>query len=30
MMSAVGDFEFTKLKDGVVKVYEEVIKKYGK
>lgn len=30
MMSVVGDFEFTKLKDGVVKVYEEVIKKYGK
>ena len=30
MMSAVGDFEFTKLKDGVIKVYEEVIKKYGK
>ena len=30
MMSAIGDFEFTKLKDGVVKVYTEVIKKYGK
>jgi len=30
MMSVVGDFEFTKLKDGVVKVYTEVIKKYGK
>ena len=30
MMSVIGDFEFTKLKDGVVKVYTEVIKKYGK
>ena len=30
MMSLISDFEFTKLKDGVVKVYEEVIKKYGK
>ena len=24
------DFEFTKLKDGVIKVYNEVVKKYGK
>ena len=30
MLESVGDFEFTKLKDGVKKVYNEVIKKYGK
>ena len=30
MLSILGDFEFTKLKDGVVKVYNEVIKEYGK
>ena len=30
MMSLISDFEFTKLKDGVVKVYEEVKKVYGK
>ena len=30
MMSLIGDFEFTKLKDGVVKVYTEVKKLYGK
>ena len=30
MLSVLGDFEFTKLKDGVVKVYNEVIKEYGK
>ena len=29
-MSLISDFEFTKLKDGVVKVYEEVKKVYGK
>jgi hypothetical protein len=30
MLESVGDFEFTKLEDGVKKVYNEVIKKYGK
>ena len=30
MMSLINDFEFTKLKDGVVKVYNEVEKVYGK
>ena len=30
MMSLISDFEFTKLKDGVVKVYNEVEKVYGK
>ena len=30
MMSLIEDFEFTKLKDGVVKVYTEVKKLYGK
>ena len=30
MLSLIGDFEFTKLKDGVIKVYNEVIKKYEK
>tara|TARA_B100000287_G_scaffold352627_1_gene342129 strand:- start:1108 stop:2025 length:918 start_codon:yes stop_codon:yes gene_type:complete len=30
MVSLIDDFEFTKLKDGVVKVYEEVKKVYGK
>ena len=30
MESILGDFEFTKLKDGVLKVYNKVIEKYGK
>ena len=30
MLSVLGDFEFTKLKDGVIKVYNEVIREYGK
>ena len=30
MLESVGDFEFTKLEDGVKKVYNEVIKEYGK
>ena len=30
MMSLISDFEFTKLKDGVIKVYNEVEKVYGK
>ena len=30
MLKYVGDFEFTKLEDGVKKVYNQVIKKYGK
>ena len=30
MLNNIGDFEFTKLKDGVTKVYNEVIKEYGK
>ena len=30
MLESVGDFEFTKLEDGIKKVYNEVIKKYGK
>jgi GDP-L-fucose synthase len=30
MLSLIGDFEFTKLKDGVINVYNEVIKRYEK
>ena len=30
MLESVGDFKFTKLEDGVKKVYNEVIKEYGK
>jgi GDP-L-fucose synthase len=30
MLNNIGEFEFTKLKDGVTKVYNEVIKKYGR
>lgn len=30
MISNMKGFEFTKLEDGVIKVYNEVIKKYGK
>ena len=30
MLECIGDFEFTTLEDGVKKVYNEVIKKYGK
>jgi hypothetical protein len=30
MISYMKGFEFTKLEDGVIKVYNEVIKKYGK
>jgi GDP-L-fucose synthase len=29
MISLVDNFEFTKLKDGVIKVYDTVIEKYG-
>ena len=30
MLSLIGDFEFTKLKDGVINVYNEAIKRYEK
>ena len=30
MLDSIGDFKFTKLEDGVKKVYNEVIKEYGK
>ena len=29
MLSLIKGFEFTKLEDGVIRVYDEVVKKYG-
>ena len=30
MLSILGEFEFTKLRDGIKKVYNEVLKVYGR